>query len=119
MTILHITSRPEWQSAERRGLFAASSLMTEGFIHFSTPDQVIPVANSLYHGQNGLVLLLVDESRLKPELRWEPAAGTPAAGISASELFPHVYGPLNVDAVVSVVDFSPDPAGGFSLPPLN
>lgn len=119
MTILHITSRPEWQSAEKRGLFAASSLMTEGFIHFSTPEQVIPVANALYQGQSGLVLLVVDESRLKPELRWEPATSMPAEGIAGSELFPHVYGPLNVDAIINVVDFSPDPAGGFSLPPLN
>lgn len=119
MTILHITSRPEWQSAEKRGLFAASSLMTEGFIHFSTPEQVIPVANALYRGQNGLVLLVVDESRLKPELRWEPATSAPSESVSASELFPHVYGPLNVDAITSVVDFTPDPAGGFSLPPLN
>ena len=119
MTILHITSRPEWQSAEKRGLFAASSLMTEGFIHFSTPEQVIPVANALYRGQNGLVLLVVDESLLKHELRWEAPAGPPAVGIAASDLFPHVYGPLNVDAVVNVVDFRPDPAGGFTLPPLN
>ncbi|MGE5250173.1 MAG: DUF952 domain-containing protein [Bacteroidota bacterium] len=119
MTILHITSRPEWQSAEKRGLFAASSLMSEGFIHFSTPEQVVPVANALYHGQNGLVLLVVDEARLKPELRWEPPASAPAEGISDSDLFPHVYGPLNVDAVVNVLDFSPDQSGTFTLPALN
>ena len=118
MTILHITSRPEWQSAEKRGLFAASSLMSEGFIHCSTPEQVVPVANAFYRGQSGLVLLVVDENRLKPEVRWEAPAGAAAEGISDSDLFPHIYGPLNVDAVVSVLDFSPDATGGFSLPPL-
>jgi uncharacterized protein (DUF952 family) len=119
MTILHITSRPEWLSAEKRGLFAASSLMTEGFIHCSTAEQVVPVANAFYHGQKGLVLLVLDETRLKPEVRWEAPAGKPAEGISDSDLFPHVYGPVNVDAVVNVLDFSPDPTGHFTLPPLN
>jgi uncharacterized protein (DUF952 family) len=119
MTILHITSRPEWQSAEKRGVFAASSLMSEGFIHCSTPQQVVQVANALYRGQSGLVLLVVDETRLKPEVRWEAPAGAPAQGVSDADLFPHIYGPVNVDAVVSVLDFNPDPAGTFSLPPLN
>lgn len=119
MTILHITSRPEWLSAEKRGLFAASSLMTEGFIHCSTPEQVVPVANAFYKGQSGLVLLVVDESLLKPELRWEAPAGAPAEGISAADLFPHIYGPVNVDAIVKVLEFPPDPAGVFSLPALN
>ena len=119
MTILHITSRPEWLSAEKRGLFAASSLLNEGFIHCSTPEQVVPVANAFYKGQNGLVLLVLDESRLKPEVRWEAPSGAPAEGISASDLFPHIYGPVNVDAVVSVLDFPPDPAGTFTLPALN
>jgi uncharacterized protein (DUF952 family) len=119
MTILHITSRPEWLSAEKRGLFAASTLMSEGFIHCSTPEQVVPVANALYRGQSGLVLLVMDENRLKPEIRWEAPAGAPAEGISPSDLFPHIYGPVNVDAVVNVLDFMPDPAGNFALPALN
>ncbi len=119
MTILHITSRPEWNSAEKKGLFASSSLISEGFIHCSTPEQVVPVANAFYRGQSGLVLLVVDETLLKPEVRWEAPSGTSAEGISSADLFPHIYGPLNVDAVVSVLDFPPDPAGNFNLPPLN
>jgi uncharacterized protein (DUF952 family) len=119
MTILHITSRPEWTSAERRGLFAASSLMKEGFIHCSTAEQVVPVANSLYRGQKGLVLLVVDETKLKPEVRWEAPAEAPAGGGSSSDLFPHIYGPLNVDAIVNVLDFPPDASGNFVLPAIN
>jgi len=80
--------------------------------------QVIPVANAFYRGQNDLMLLVIDETRIVPEVRWEAPAGPPADGVTLSDLFPHVYGALNLDAVLQVVDFTPDVAGTFSLPPL-
>ena len=116
MTILHITSRAEWLAAQARGIYEAPSLMSEGFIHCSTEEQVLAVADAFYHGQSGLVLLEVDGSRLTSDLRWEPPSGPPAPGISASDLFPHIYGPLNVDAVVEALDFPPDTSGTFTLP---
>lgn len=116
MTILHITPRAEWLAAQEHGLYTAPSLTSEGFIHCSTPEQAAAVANAFYRGQNGLVLLVVDESRLTSELRWEPPSGPPAPGISASDLFPHIYGPLNTDAVVKVLDFPPGLDGTFTLP---
>lgn len=118
-TILHITSRTEWQAAQQRGAYRAPSLETEGFIHCSTEKQVLHVANAFYRGQNNLVLLVIDEARVQPEVRWEPPAGKPAPGISPSDRFPHIYGPINLNAVVRVVDLQPDPAGTFSLPPLG
>jgi uncharacterized protein (DUF952 family) len=115
--ILHITSKKEWLEAQQRGEYVAPSLQTEGFIHCSTEHQVVSVANAFYHGQNNLVLLNLDEAKLKPELKWEPPAGPVAPGHSASDKFPHVYGPINLTAVASVLDFEPDPATGtFSLP---
>jgi len=118
--ILHITSKQEWNEAQARGEYIAPSLETEGFIHCSTEKQVLHVANAFYRGQNALVLLVVDETKLKPELKWEPPAGPPAKGISESDLFPHVFGPINIDAISSVIDFEPDPVSGdFSLPPLS
>lgn len=117
--ILHITSRAAWQAAEQDGEYAASSLKNEGFIHCSTLAQAVPVANAFYRGQQGLVLLVIDEARAKPEIRWEPPAGALVEGISASDLFPHLYGPLNLEAVVRVLDFPPGPTGAFSLPPLD
>ncbi|MBK8422171.1 DUF952 domain-containing protein [Candidatus Villigracilis saccharophilus] len=115
--ILHITSRAEWNEAQVRGEYIAPSLQTEGFIHCSTEKQVLHVANAFYRGRNDLVLLKLDESQLKPELKWEPPAGSPAPGISDSDKFPHIFGPINLTAVASVLDFEPDPASGiFSLP---
>ena len=58
----------------------------------------------------GLVLLVIDPGRLASELRWDPGADL------ATELFPHIYGPINLDAVVQVIDFEPAPDGKFHLP---
>ncbi len=115
--ILHITSRAEWNEAQVRGEYTAPSLQTEGFIHCSTEKQVIHVANAFYRARNDLVLLKLDEAKLKPELKWEPPAGIPAPGISESDSFPHIFGPINLTAVASVLDFVPDPVSGtFTLP---
>ena len=95
-------------AAQAAGAYRAPSLETEGFIHFSTKDQVLATANWLYHGQTGLVLLAVDCDRLTAPLKYDevPGHGT----------FPHLYGALNIDAVVKVFPFSPDEAGYFSMP---
>jgi uncharacterized protein (DUF952 family) len=118
--ILHITSKQEWSAAQAEGEYAAPSLSTEGFIHFSTDKQAVHVANAFYKGRADLVLLVVDEVKLSAELKWEAPAGPPAANISSADLFPHLYGPLNLDAVASVLDFQPDPvSGNFTLPKLD
>lgn len=107
--ILHITTRPEWDEALVEGVHRTDTLATEGFIHASTHEQVLGVANARFRGQPYLVLLVIDPERVEPELRWEESEpGLPP--------FPHVYGPLNVDAVVNVVSF-PEGPDGFELPP--
>jgi uncharacterized protein (DUF952 family) len=108
--ILHVTSRNAWSAAQKSRHYAADSLAGEGFIHCSKADQVIRVANILFTGQHGLVLLVIDPERLTSELRWEPGVD------SASELFPHIYGPINLDAVLEIVGFEPDAAGKFHFP---
>jgi len=117
--ILHITSKSEWAEAQSRGEYIAPSLKAEGFIHCSTAGQVLHVANAFYSGRTDLVLLKLDEGRLEPELRWEPPAGPPAPGISEFDKFPHIFGPINLTAVASVLDFPADSAGKFILPPLE
>lgn len=117
--ILHITTRSAWQAAQASGQYVHPSLEIEGFIHASTAEQITAVANAFYRGQADLVLLVVDERRLSSELRWEPPAGPPAPGITKSDLFPHIYGPLNLEAVARVLDLKPDAEGLFALPPLE
>jgi uncharacterized protein (DUF952 family) len=108
--ILHAAPRTSWSAAQGQGTYAADSLAGEGFIHCSKADQILRVANMLYHGQHGLVLLVIDPARLTSELRWEPGVDLSA------ERFPHVYGPINLEAVTRVLDFEPAADGAFSLP---
>jgi uncharacterized protein (DUF952 family) len=118
--IYHITSKQEWASAQQNGEYSAPSLSTEGFIHCSTAAQVVHVANAFYRGRNDLVLLQLAEDRIKSQVKWEAPAGPPADGISESDLFPHIYGPINLDAIASVLTFQPDPVTGtFSSLPTD
>ena len=117
MNIFHISSRKEWIDATRNGAYVTAGLSAEGFIHGSTLKQLLPVAAKYYKGQSGLVLMEIDPKRLTSELKWEaPAGGGPPPGVPEGDAFPHVYGPINLDAVVQVLDFEPDPNGEFSLP---
>lgn len=117
--IFHITSRTDWESAQAKGEYIAPSLQTEGFIHCSTAAQILPVAEKFYKGQSGLVLLMIEPSLLTSTLKWEaPSGGTPPPGVPAGDLFPHIYGPINLNAVVNVFDFVFDSTGSFTLPNL-
>ncbi len=123
--ILHLASHSAWLAAVgpaglwrgKKGAYHADSLSTQGFIHCSKPSQIVDVANAFYRGQQGLVLLVIDPSKLISELKWEPPAEPEPSHARADDLFPHIYGPLNLDAVIRVVPFEPDVDGSFSLPP--
>ena len=110
--ILHITSKQDWDTAQRNGFYTAPSLASEGFIHCSTPEQVVAVAERFYAGATGLVLLILDPARIRSEVRYEPGTDKP------DELFPHIYGTINLDAVTRVTDFASDSTGKWILPAL-
>lgn len=95
-TIYHVTTGAEWEKAQQQGFYEAASLPLEGFIHASADErQVQGVLQRYFAGQAGLVKLTIDTARLTHELKWELAP-------SVNEEFPHIYGPLNLDAVVQV-----------------
>lgn len=112
----HIIDRDAWQRAQAAGSYHPASLDEEGFIHCSYPAQVLMPANALYRGQANLVLLRIDPARLTAPTQHDPVETT-RGGVTATEDFPHVYGPLNADAVVAVIDFPPGPDGALRLPP--
>lgn len=105
--ILHITPRSHWQKARQDGVYRADSLETEGFIHCSTPTQVVATANAFFRGQTGLVLLCIESDRVQSEIRYETANGNQ---------YPHLYGLLNLNAVAQAIDFEPNADGSFTLP---
>ena len=108
-TILHILSRSDWAHAQVVGTYHAASIDSEGFIHFSTAAQVQQTANNYYQGHDDLVVLVIDTDKIQHELKWELA--------SNGQKFPHVYGDLNLDAVMRVVDLPMQPDGSFKVDP--
>ena len=114
--IFHIIPADDWLTAQRRGFYEPPSLRQEGFIHCSRCEQILPVAQTFYAGRDDLFLLRIHPGRLESELRWEPPAGGVPQGGSADDLFPHLYGVLNLDAVDAVFALERSAEGVFRLP---
>ncbi len=99
MRIFHLTTATEWARAQRTGRYTVStrgrSLEQEGYIHCSEPHQVEPVRRRWFDGVPGVVLLEVETDQLTSPWRSERLPGV-------DEAYPHVYGPLDLDAVVGV-----------------
>ena len=93
--IFHVTTKANWEEAVKNGEYITPSLATEGFIHNSTESQVAGVLQRYYAGQKDLVLLHIAEEKLTAELKYELAP-------SVNEMFPHIFGAINLDAVVEV-----------------
>jgi len=111
--ILHILSRSEWEFARRGDAYRPPSLTAEGFIHCSTIAQVIDTANLFYRGHRDLLVLRIDERKLTARLAFEAPANSADARPRA--LFPHIYGPLNLDAVIDAIELPCDADGSFRL----
>lgn len=115
--IYHIATRADWERAQNHGAYRHSSLENEGFIHCSTKEQVVQTANNFFKGQTQLLLLQIDEDQLSSECKYEDPAGKGTHDPKHGLLFPHVYGEINLKAVVAVFDFESDENGEFTLPP--
>lgn len=94
--IYHLTSLQEWEAAQDKGFYEAGSLASEGFIHCSTEQQVEGVLGKHFPTHDNLVKLMIDPARLLHPLKYEMAA-------DGSGEYPHIYGPLNLEAVTQIV----------------
>ena len=97
--IYHVTTKSTWDDAVKKGYFEAPSLHSEGFIHTSRQQQIQGVLKRYYSGKTDLVLLHIDENKVNAPIKWELAP-------SVNEEFPHIYGRLNVDAVIKISNIS-------------
>ena len=107
--IVHVLRRSEWQTFEQQGEYRPDSLAQDGFIHCSKLGQIVLVADYNHADDDDLVLLLLDESKIDPPIRYE------TDGEDGESAFPHVYGPLTLDSVADVYPFEQDETG-FWLP---
>lgn len=105
--IYHITLPERWNNSREEGEYRAASLDTEGFIHCSDEGQVERSLNRFYRDEAEVLLLTIDPKLLTSELKYESAH---------DELFPHIYGPINVEAVVVVKLLKAEEGGGYRYP---
>ena len=105
MTVIyHIAAAADWEQAQRQGAYTMSTrgrtLAEEGFIHASTAEQVPLVAAAYYRDAPDLVLLVIDTERVGAPIRYEQVPGQP-------DPYPHIYGSLNLDAILEARPFQP------------
>ena len=111
-SIYKICPASAWREAERHGTYRGSADdLRDGFIHFSTAAQVAGTAAKYFHGQTGLFLIAVDADALGDALRWEPSRG--------GDLFPHLYGDLDLGAVTAILDLRACSDGSHDIPELT
>lgn len=109
---LHIAAVVDWENSQSLGRYAPDDYAVEGFIHLSTAEQVERTANLLFKDRDDLVLLIIDPDLLRADLVFEPGSH------GEEEIYPHLYGPLDLAAVEAAVELRPQDDGTFALPPL-
>jgi uncharacterized protein (DUF952 family) len=110
--IYHMCPAEAWAEAVREGAYhGGADDRRDGFLHFSTAEQVAESARRHRAGQAGLVLIAVESARLGARLKWEPSRG--------GNLFPHLYGPLDPAEVTSIHPLPLGPDGEQVFPPLD
>ena len=102
--IYHIAIRSEWESQSGAGTYAPARYEKDGFIHSSEQYQLEPVADYNFRGRDDLVLLELMPTKLEPETRYEQGG---------KEKYPHIYGPINKDAVNRAIEVRSDSDGSF------
>ncbi|HUX49374.1 MAG TPA: DUF952 domain-containing protein [Spirochaetia bacterium] len=114
--ILHIARRKAWDEYSAERYYSDPSLTTEGFIHCSTVRQAIDTLNRHFPDERDLVFLCIDEQKLEPKVIYESPKGITIDDARIKEVYPHLYGPINMTAVIRVVDLVPESDGSFQLP---
>ena len=107
--IYHITTPAAWNKARQDDHYLPEGFEQDGFIHCSKMEQIVGVGERYYAGQTGLLILGINPDKLSSKLVFENLIG-------GDDLFPHIYGPLNLDAVESTAEFGQNAAGGFDIP---
>lgn len=109
MTIYKIATENQWTEAEAKGVFNGAPVdLADGYIHFSTATQAKETAAKHFAGQDDLLLVSVDETKLGDALKYEISRG--------DQLFPHLYGKLSLEAVTDVVEIPLNNEGNHIFP---
>lgn len=109
MIITHIIKNEEWNLVKGRTKYFPKSLEQDGFTHCSSLKQVCKVANYIYPKESGIILLVIETSKLDSKVVWEDL-------YNLNEEYPHIYGPINISSIIKVVDLKLNKHNEFELP---
>jgi uncharacterized protein (DUF952 family) len=106
--IFHIVEKNTWKGVEKSGEYTPESIEQEGFIHCSTGQKINDTANRIFKNKRHLFLLIIDTKRVEAPIKYEEDS-------AQNESYPHIYGPLNTNAVLDKISLNPDKKGDFHL----
>lgn len=108
--ITKVITKRNWEVAKTTGEINEESLIEEGFIHCSLLDQALKVAQKHFNHEENVLLLTIDPSLVKAEIKYELA--------SNGQEYPHIYGGINIEAIIDVCPFLKE-KGEFILPEIQ
>jgi uncharacterized protein (DUF952 family) len=106
--LFHLTTRDDWKADQAEGNYEPESLETEGFIPCSSGHQIEETANRLFAGKQKILLLVIDVSSLHPQVKYEEDS-------ESGDKFPHIYGPINTNAIIDKIDIHAEDDGKFKI----
>ena len=108
--IFHMVPKRNWEQWQQGGIYHPPSIDEEGFIPCSSGNQINATANRIFKGERRLMLLVIDTSTVEAAIKYEMAGNS-----DREEKYPHIYGALNLDAVIDKIRLYPNKEGIFEL----
>lgn len=106
--IFHLVKKEDWKTQKKESRYHPETLDSDGFIHCSSGKYIEDIANSLFKGEKDVLLIIINTTLVEPELRYENAGNSDIK-------YPHIYGPLNLDAVVDKIELAHEEDGSFEI----
>lgn len=106
--IFHLVPRKEWNNLKKESKYIPQSVEDEGFIHCSSGNQIRDTANRLFKGTRRMLLLVINTTLVEAPIKYEEDT-------AKGQTFPHIYGPLNMDAIIDKIRLEPEEDGTFVI----
>ena len=106
--IFHVVKKEDWKSQKKDSRYHPDSLDSEGFIHCASGNNIEDVTNRLYEGETNVLLIIINTTLVEPEIRYESSD-------DSDTKYPHIYGPLNMDAVVDKIELAAEDDGSYKI----
>ncbi|NGP76397.1 DUF952 domain-containing protein [Balneolaceae bacterium YR4-1] len=106
--IFHVVKKEDWKTQKKDSRYHPETIDTEGFIHCSTGRNIEEVTNRLYSGEDDILLIIINTTLVDPEIRYENCGNSDIK-------YPHIYGPLNMDAVIDKIELASEDDGSYKI----